>query len=370
MYNLVSVFRTAGYNSHGAYLRSDSTAVTRGQSLAGLFDNRSTRSASPVHGIPIPARHTLLAQLLSNSKTASELLKGKMMDVYGSSTRETIRCTKEKFGDGRNRGIQNAKAAMRDGLFSSEKLKGKLISVEIECYKNDWDSQVSGSGVLTEVVHDGSLSSGGREIRRISWANDTGRLTGLLGLESFIKNAWVNKTCGLHVHLDARHLPPPGEGTPTLCDAAETYDRMTKLYPVLKKLVPRSRWNNKYCRFYNNRQDSETYRCPSNGQRYAAINWCAYRSHKTIEVRIGSGSTNLVKIESWALLCKFLMDWCSVRHNTVPTRWPEFLAILPGWMKSWCVLRNLKLHGGLDGIDSRVVSAADYKIESGVIPTE
>lgn len=371
MYKLLSVFRSAGYNSQGAYLRGDSALITGNQTLGGLFDSRTNRTASPVNGIPIPARHTLLAQLLGNSKTAAKLLKGNMDGTFdGISTREGIRSTKEVFGDGRNRGVQNAKAAMRDGLFSSDRLKGKLISVEIECYKDYWDSHVRGSGVLTEVVHDGSLSPGGREIRRISWANETGRLTGLLGLESYVKNAWVNKSCGLHVHIDARHLPKPGEGTPYTCDAAETYDRLTMLYPVLKKLVPRSRWNNKYCKFNNNRQDSSTYRCPSNGQRYAAINWCSYRTHKTIEFRLGSGSTNLVKIESWALLCKFLVDWCSVRHNTVPTRWAEFLAIMPGWMKSWCVLRNLKLHGGLEGIDARIVSAADYKIDSGVMPTE
>lgn len=380
MYNLVSTFRSAGYSRDGRdYLACDrrSYHTNTGRSRNLNIDMMNGRNAAPVHGVPTPARHTLLAQLLSNSKTAAELIAHKFVIYTHEGTRESIRLAKTTYGSGQDNSPAEISMALKRKVFSIEKLKGKLISVEIECYKKNWDdSKPAGSGVLTEIVHDGSLNSGnrhsdvGREIRRISWANEHGRLTGLLGLESYVKGARVDKTCGLHIHLDARHLPIPGQGTPNICDAAETYDRMTMLYPMLKKLIPRSRWNNDYCRFYNNRDGSENYRCPGNGERYAAINWRAYREHKTIEVRCGSGSVNLVKIESWAMLMKFLMDWCSVRQNSVPTRWPEFLAILPGWMKSWCILRNMKLHGGLEGIDARIVSAADYQIDEGCRASE
>lgn len=377
MYNLVSTFRTAGYNRNATgYLYADRRLFSRDGSHNLGIDLMTHRHAAPVHGIPTQARQTLLAQLLGNSKTAAQLLGGKFVFYSADGARESIRLSKQYYGNGGQDPVPGLNRMVRDRLFNSDRLKGKLISVEIECYKKTWGTNPDRTGVLTEITHDGSLNSGnrygdqGREIRRISWANESGRMTGLLGLKSYLAGARVDKTCGLHVHLDVRHLPKPGEGTPYVCDAAETYDRMTMLYPVLKKLIPRSRWNNQYCRFYNNRDGSDTYRCPGNGQRYAAINWCAYREHKTIEVRCGSGSVNLVKIESWAMLMKFLLDWCSVRQNSVPTRWPEFLAILPGWMKSWCILRNMKLHGGLEGIDARIVSAADYTIETGVTPTE
>ena len=323
------------------------------------------------------SKDTLIAQLLRSS-TGRWLLDRHSENLTTNYTRVSSflhDCRCAYFGRTKATVAIRDPQRVRQLILGSPSKIGKLISVEIECYNIDHDDGV-GNG-LTDIVSDGSLSnrSGvGRELRRISWVDSNGRLSGLLGLEKHFKRAFVDKTCGLHVHVDARHLPPPGtfgydNVDPNLCDAAETYDRLTLMYPVLKKLVPKSRWNNNYCKFYNNREGSEDYRSPANGQRYAAINWCAYREHKTIEFRLGSGSTNLVKIESWALLCQFLLDWCSKRNNTVPTRWPAFLAILPSWLQDWCILRNLKLHGGLECINERVASAADFKITSGVAGT-
>jgi len=70
-----------------------------------------------------------------------------------------------------------------------------------------------------------------------------------------------------------------------------------------------------------------------------------------------SGSTNVVKIESWALLCQYLTRWASVRQNSMPHNWDQFLAILPQWLASWCVLRRERLHGDLGPVDERVSSA-------------
>lgn len=377
MYKVLSLFRSAGTNRYDRYdyLRAQSAVADRytdGRYGMTIRQIDNCNNIAPVHGVPMNAKDTLLAQLLQSSTGRWMLTRGEYMShlTTYSSARYQVTIT-----DVRKCDLPKPNAVLpmlkdptriRHLILSSPSKKGKLLSVEIECYNM---AITTASDGLTDIAHDGSLISrraAGLELRRISWTDKNGRLSGLLGLEKYFKGAWVDKTCGLHVHVDARHLRKPGMDVDDhmdldLCDAAETYDRLTLLYPVLKRLVPRSRWNNKYCKFYNNREGSDTYRCPGNGDRYAAINWCSYARHRTIEFRLGSGSTNLVKIESWALLCQFLFDWCSKRNNTVPTRWPQFLAILPGWMKDWCIMRNLKLHGGLDAINDRVASAADYR---------
>lgn len=377
MYKVLSLFRTAGTNRYDryGYLRAQSAVTDRyadGRYGMTIRQIDNCNQIAPVHGVPMKAKDTLLAQLLRSSTGRWMLTRSEhtsLLTTYTSARYQT------SLHDVRVGELPKPNAELpmlkdpnrvRHLILNSPSKKGKLLSVEIECYNM---AITTASDGLTDIAHDGSLISrraAGLELRRISWTDKNGRLSGLLGLEKYFKGAWVDKTCGLHVHVDARHLRKPGMGADDhmdldLCDAAETYDRLTLLYPVLKRLVPRSRWNNKYCRFYNNRGGSDTYRRPGNGDRYAAINWCSYARHRTIEFRLGSGSTNLVKIESWALLCQFLFDWCSKRSNTVPTRWPQFLAILPGWMKDWCIMRNLKLHGGLDAINDRVASAADYR---------
>jgi hypothetical protein len=378
MYQVLSVFRTAGYRNGSRYQYLNARMAVLDRDRNGRYGMTirqidSSYQIAPVNGVPMKAKDTLLAQLLQSSTGRWMLTRTSDIEhlMFNASGRyqNTLNEARSLLPKKPKQVLPLPKdpQRIRHLILTSPSKKGKLLSVEIECYNLTFTNDNANTG-LTQIVHDGSLNtrSSGRELRRISWVDKNGRLSGLLGLENYFRGAWVDKTCGLHVHVDARHLRKPGMGVDDhmdldLCDAAETYDRLTMMYPVLKKLVPRSRWNNKYCQFYNNREGSDTYRRPSNGDRYAAINWCSYNQHGSIEFRLGSGSTNLVKIESWALLCQFMFDWCSKRNNTVPTKWPQLLAILPGWMKDWCIMRNLKLHGGLDSINDRVASAADYK---------
>ena len=361
MYNVISMFRTSGYTiaTHGynCYVQGAQYRAKNYKTQFGGIDDRSDTLILPCGGAPMRAKDTLLAQLLRNSRTAGALLSGKFeLDDY-DNTRISIRNAKRLFRSD----DEAPRASGLSKILAMPHLRGRLVSVEIEYYPQT----TCPSNALTNITTDGSLGSGGREIRRLTWADENGRLNGLLSLAKHMKGARVDKSCGLHVHVDVRHLPQPGCGTPQICDAAEVYDRLTQFYPMLKKIIPRSRWNNKYCMFYNNRDGSEHYRRPRQGQRYAAINWCSYYEHNTIEFRLAAGSTNMVKIESWALLCRFLVSWCSVRSNSIPTTWNQFLVILPAWLASWCILRNMKLHGGLGALDSRVASAADVSI-----PTE
>jgi hypothetical protein len=103
--------------------------------------------------------------------------------------------------------------------------------------------------------------------------------------------AMVNSTCGLHVHLDQRGF--------TRSESVLIGKRLGKYLPILTKLVPSSRRNNRYCKA----SVSELSGC-----RYHAVNMTSLSKHKTIEVRLHSGTTDARKIENWVRLLRSIVE--------------------------------------------------------------
>lgn len=97
--------------------------------------------------------------------------------------------------------------------------------------------------------------------------------------------AKVNKSCGLHVHLDQRDNKSP----------EITFLRLVRSLGLLYTVVPSSRRSNNFCR-RNRRTDWNIERL---GTRYKAINSCAFNRHKTIEVRLFGGTLEETKIINW-----------------------------------------------------------------------
>jgi hypothetical protein len=369
MYQVISMFRSSGYIDGFNYVQK--TEVAAGSKYPGVYSSDAHRykqcihlvdrtsygrSLAPVHGAPVRAKDTLLASMMRNAKSFyslknSTLPEGLIGEHAGSNRVQLAHHRNKLFPPTKPVSKRSAMEAAKQ----SPKLVGRLVSVEIECYY-PLGKYPADQG-LTEVGNDGSLDSGGIEIKRMTWASN-GRLMGLLSLEKQLQGYRINKKCGVHIHIDARHLPTEPSDDRMLLTASQTYDRLTLLYPMLKKLVSESRLRNKYCKWVNNNPDSDRY--DERSGRYAAINFEAYKKYKTIEFRCANGSTNVVKIESWALLCRHLFDHCANKNNSVPTNWSGFLAILPSWMASWCVLRNQRLHGNVGAVDARVASALDF----------
>lgn len=98
---------------------------------------------------------------------------------------------------------------------------------------------------------------------------------------------YVNKTCGLHVHLDARHLEKRQVRT--------IGNSIGHALPVLKWMVPESRHDNSYCELGVSR---------FSGGRYFAVNLTAFEKYKTIEVRLHSGTCVFDKIKNWIDILK------------------------------------------------------------------
>jgi len=100
----------------------------------------------------------------------------------------------------------------------------------------------------------------------------------------------VNKTCGLHVHVDCRDFTSNMFGR-----------KVTKMDTAMKNwiqfMVPFSRASNSYCRVFGGDMDS----------RYTAVNRLSFQEHQTLEIRVGSASLNPTKVKNWAKLMHYLV---------------------------------------------------------------
>lgn len=102
-----------------------------------------------------------------------------------------------------------------------------------------------------------------------------------------LSNAKVNKSCGLHVHLDMRSR-----------DHEIAFHNLICSQNVLYAMNPFSRQAGTYCK----RVETKDFKVAASGDRYFGINATAFAKHKTIEIRIHSGTIMDEKINNWIKL--------------------------------------------------------------------
>jgi hypothetical protein len=98
-------------------------------------------------------------------------------------------------------------------------------------------------------------------------------------------DAFVNDTCGLHVHLDMRGR-----------DEKRAFGNLVKAQKLFFAMLPRSRFRSSYCK------PNTCLEMEKHSGRYWAINPQSYEEHHTIEVRCHSGTVNAEKINNWIAL--------------------------------------------------------------------
>lgn len=175
----------------------------------------------------------------------------------------------------------------------------RALGVEIELTSSlKGDEIIKALPIWCRRAEDGSLrSSEGRgythEIRALFLRSQMEpRLHRLCTLLSNLDCA-VNKSCGLHVHLDMR-----GE---TRVDVKKRATMMATWLQALQELVPPSRRTNDYCKWGISERD-----------RYHAVNFVAFEKYRTLEIRLHSGTIDYTKILAWIRLCELL---AAVRHK-------------------------------------------------------
>ena len=120
-------------------------------------------------------------------------------------------------------------------------------------------------------------------------------------------DAKVNKSTGLHIHFDASKISDS--------HFVQIFKNYQKLESVIDSFMPVSRraQNNVYCRSiqglnYNTcTTKSDIIRV--NGTRYRKVNAESYLSHKTVEFRQHSGTTDYDKIANWINFLRKLIQY-------------------------------------------------------------
>ena len=196
----------------------------------------------------------------------------------------------------------------------------EMADITNYCYPSTKNVMFVGDGSVTPAA--GQVSGLYKEVRiNMQW----GKVDRLYETCAKLKKsgAAINKSCGLHVHLDSRHLTARGEATRRA--------RLVAALPWLLELVPESRRNNSFC----------LPNVPGNAGRYgrySAINPTSFRKHRTTEIRLGSGTMDPDKVLNWATLLHYISD-SSKRLKT----FESFLASkAPQHIKIWAVLRRNK----------------------------
>ncbi len=109
--------------------------------------------------------------------------------------------------------------------------------------------------------------------------------------------AKVDRHCGLHVHIDARELLTGSDSTSHAAVEARAA-RLGNILPLMLAMNHPKRRTNTHCRPEVNGWSTSIRGNP----RYSAVNVLAFDRHRTVEVRLHSGTTNVDKIKHWCLL--------------------------------------------------------------------
>lgn len=133
-----------------------------------------------------------------------------------------------------------------------------------------------------------------------------------------VGRAYVNNTCGLHVHFDMRVIPGATNAQEVEKQVKKYGERLARAVPALKMLLPKSRRQNQFCmNIINAMPPAGEKPLPTNvidKERYTFINMKSYRRFETIEVRGHSGTLNADKTLNWIALCEIIMT-SRIRHK-------------------------------------------------------
>jgi hypothetical protein len=209
----------------------------------------------------------------------------------------------------------------------SKRNTGSWVGVEIECFipeasNNAGTTEGTRRRMLRELIFshkiprcsvkdDGSLTcnEGGASCEVTILFNTADGFEPLKKLLKILEelDCYTNDTCGLHVHLDVRHL--------TKKDVGVVGRRLGRSLPILKYLVDPERWGEGS---YNKLEVSKF----DSGPRQCAVNLRSYNKFKTVEVRLHDASITFKRMKHWIELLRFLS---SVRITKPLETFQDFL---------------------------------------------
>lgn len=260
-----------------------------------------------------------MAEHYRNALTAFGKTGGAIRGFESTQMHRAYRTWKAKpfSGPSRNRFMEALEARCTTGAFTNPLNDDTdWVGIEIECMvdvnllpshiKDGYGRDHHGLAEFLkqervqyyEIKQDGSLRNPEVDKEARKWSTveiciisqATKKMSNVIRLCEALKtlDARVNRRCGLHVHVDMRHV----------LTNAERYtigDRFAAALPLLSAMQHPLRQESTFCKLGRNVIESN--------DRYFAVNMASIVKHKTIELRLHSGTTDANKIIHW---CKLL----------------------------------------------------------------
>ncbi len=241
---------------------------------------------------------------------------------------------------------------------------GNALGIEIECImpneysREDINARIKSMRIKNVTIKgDGSITDfDDSEFSALEFTiiTDIHDMTNLKALCELLKDmgAYVNKTCGLHVHLDCRDVINMANSLyPNEYDKRNRYiknqdtlraNRLVWALPLLTKMLPSSRLTNRFCKYGKSSGRSRN-------SRYFMVNTRSLSVHNTIEVRAHSGTIDFTKISEWARICFSVSRATGARYKSIAPI-TDFATLMQG-------IRTLKDKVRLDN------SSLDYMLK-------
>lgn len=164
--------------------------------------------------------------------------------------------------------------------------------------------------------------------------------------------ARVDKTCGLHVHLDARELLD--------VDYKQMFKNLVRQQLPLYLTQPASRRGNTYCKWTGPHMIDDGY------DRYHAINPESFQKYSTVEVRLHSGTILADKINHWIRLLEMIAYGPSLKNSYKTVEGLMNGLELNGEMRDYFIARAAKFVTAPDPVTSEEDNDYhDYQDENG-----
>lgn len=299
-------------------------------------------------------------------------------------------------------------ASPRERLYSNATLpkfqsddKGKIISsprifsAELEAYCPDSNAMRNVERDLAKevgITSDGSLSDNGVEFQTplLRGANGEQAIRDICKVLN--DNAFtVDKTTGLHIHLDGKGLLPRTLTTTHPIALKQLWQFYIVFDEVMLSFLPTSRRNNQFCRSMKdtarytavgnalNQRDIETlwYKMTNprslssakshqkHSSRYHGVNLHILLADKHLEIRFHSGTINATKILEWTALHQRICDMAT--NNILVTA--ETMLALPLEQKTKMFFAILKLPARAQKYFERRQAQFAPKIRTTILPS-